>query len=79
MTDSCSTSRSRKDRGTLFGPLGFLYVAAYCLLAIAMDWKGWWPAFLGCVVMASWPAVWAVGGMLPELLRQCDRRRAHRS
>lgn len=54
---------------SLFGPLGFLYVASYCVLVIAMGWKGWWPGFLGCIVMASWPVLWAIGGTLLHMIR----------
>lgn len=55
---------------SLFGPLGFLYVASYCLLVLTMGWRGWWPGFLGCIVMASWPVVWAIGGALPQMIRR---------
>lgn len=71
MTTATKVPKSKRDStSTLFGPLGFLYVASYCELAIAMDWKGWWPAFLGCLVMASWPVVWAIGGVLTMMIRQ---------
>jgi hypothetical protein len=62
-----------RSESSLFGPLGFLYVLTYCLLVITMDWKGWWPAIVGCIVMASWPVTWAVGGALIAGMRR--RRR----
>lgn len=64
-------SNDRPNHKTsLFGPLGFLYVLTYCVMVITMGWKDWWPGFVGCIVMASWPVVWAFVGILPMLIRR---------